>query len=161
VPRRKRRESRHIPATDAAIGRTQPSHPAAPLAVAIALVLLNVCVYASVRHFELVNWDDSTYITENPTVLGGLSWSSVWWALTTGHSPYWHPMTWLSHLLDVTLFGSDAGAYHVTNLVLHAASTGAALRDLPAHDRRAMAERIRRRDVRRAPVARGIRRVDR
>lgn len=86
-------------------------------------MLLNVCVYASVRHFELVNWDDSTYITENPTVLGGLSWSSVWWALTTGHSPYWHPMTWLSHLLDVTLFGSDAGAYHVTNLVLHTAST--------------------------------------
>jgi protein O-mannosyl-transferase len=86
-------------------------------------VLLNLFVFAAVRHFQLVNWDDSTYVTENPTVLGGLSWSSAWWALTTGHSPYWHPMTWLSHLLDVTLFGTDAGAYHVTNLVLHVANT--------------------------------------
>ena len=90
------------------------------------LVLLNVFVYAAVRHFELVNWDDSTYITENPTVLGGLDWRSAWWALTTGHSPYWHPVTWLSHLLDVSLFGADAaayGAYHVTSLVLHIANT--------------------------------------
>ena len=86
-------------------------------------MLLNIVVFASVRHFQLVNWDDSTYLSENPTVLGGLSWSSAWWALTTGHSPYWHPMTWLSHLLDVTLFGTDAGAYHVTNLVLHIANT--------------------------------------
>jgi tetratricopeptide (TPR) repeat protein len=90
------------------------------------LVLLNILVYAAVRHFELVNWDDPTYITENPTVLRGLSWSTAWWALTTGHSPYWHPMTWLSHLVDVSLFGSDTaayGAYHVTNLVLHVANT--------------------------------------
>jgi tetratricopeptide (TPR) repeat protein len=91
--------------------------------VAAGLILLNLFIYASVRHFELVNWDDSTYVTENPTVLGGLSWSSAWWAMTTGHSPYWHPMTWLSHLLDVTLFGTDAGAYHVTNMVLHTANT--------------------------------------
>src|SRR4051794_7319887 len=94
-----------------------------PAAIAVGLVLLNLFVYWSVGHFELVNWDDATYITENPTVLSGLSWSTAWWALTTGHSPYWHPMTWLSHLLDVTLFGPDAGAYHVTNLVLHVAST--------------------------------------
>jgi protein O-mannosyl-transferase len=94
-----------------------------PLWIAVGLVVLNVFVYAAVRHFELVNWDDSTYITENPVVLGGLSWSSAWWALTTGHSPYWHPMTWLSHLLDVSLFGTDAGAYHVTNLVIHIANT--------------------------------------
>ena len=94
-----------------------------PVLVASVLVGLNLFVYASVRHFQLVNWDDSTYVTENPTVLGGLSWSSAWWALTTGHSPYWHPMTWLSHLLDITLFGPDAGMYHVSNLVLHLANT--------------------------------------
>jgi tetratricopeptide (TPR) repeat protein len=94
-----------------------------PMLLAVGLALLNVLVYASVRRFELVNWDDSTYITENPTVLGGLTWSSAWWALTTGHSPYWHPMTWLSHLIDVSLFGTDAGAYHVTNLLIHIANT--------------------------------------
>jgi protein O-mannosyl-transferase len=91
--------------------------------VAVALVALNLFIYAAVSRFQLVNWDDSTYVTENPTVLGGLSWSSAWWALTTGHSPYWHPLTWLSHLLDVTLFGTDAGMYHVTSLLLHIGNT--------------------------------------
>ena len=89
----------------------------------MALVLLNLFVYSAVGEFQLVNWDDPTYITENAMVLRGLSWSTAWWALTTGHSPYWHPMTWLSHLLDVRLFGSDAGAYHVVNLLLHTADT--------------------------------------
>jgi tetratricopeptide (TPR) repeat protein len=86
-------------------------------------VLINVFVYGSVRDFELVNWDDPTYITENPTVLQGLTWANAWWALTTGHSPYWHPLTWISHMIDVSLFGSDAGAYHVVNVVLHTANT--------------------------------------
>jgi tetratricopeptide (TPR) repeat protein len=94
-----------------------------PAAVWAALVLLNVFVYGAVGNFELVNWDDPTYITENPTVLQGLNWNTAWWAITTGHSPYWHPLTWMSHMLDISLFGSDAGAYHVTNLVLHVANT--------------------------------------
>jgi tetratricopeptide (TPR) repeat protein len=88
-----------------------------------ALLLINVFIYAGVGRFELVNWDDPTYITENTMVLRGLSWSTVWWALTTGHSPYWHPLTWMSHLVDVSLFGTDAGPYHVVNAVLHAANT--------------------------------------
>jgi len=120
VSQRKRRQARDIPADR---GSRSGTWLGQPLFAAAGLVLLNLFVYAAVRHFDLVNWDDSTYVTENPTVLGGLSWSSAWWALTTGHSPYWHPMTWLSHLLDVTLFGSDAGAYHVTSLVLHTANT--------------------------------------
>src|SRR3954469_13918615 len=123
VPKRTRTAARVTSSGAAVEARVRPQFSAAPLLIAAALIGLNVFVYSSVSHFELVNWDDSTYLTENPTVLSGLSWSTVWWALTTGHSPYWHPMTWLSHLLDVTLFGPDAGAYHVTNLVLHVAST--------------------------------------
>ena len=92
-------------------------------AVRAALVLLNVFIYANIGRFELVNWDDPTYITENPAVLSGLSRGTAWWALTTGHAPYWHPLTWLSHLLDVSLFGTDAGAYHLVNLSLHIANT--------------------------------------
>jgi protein O-mannosyl-transferase len=87
------------------------------------LILINVFIYAAVGRFELVNWDDPTYITDNPTVLRGLNWSTAWWALTTGNSPYWHPVTWLSHLLDVSLFGTDPGPYHVVNLILHVANT--------------------------------------
>src|SRR5262249_14122806 len=60
---------------------------------------------------------------ENPNVQAGLNWHNVVWALTTTHSPYWHPMTWLSHLLDVTMFGMDAGWHHVTSMMIHLAGT--------------------------------------
>jgi tetratricopeptide (TPR) repeat protein len=93
--------------------------------VELGLAGLILIVYAQVRHFQFVNWDDPTYVTENTTVLGGLSWSSAWWALTTDHPPYWHPITWLSHLLDVTLFGVDAGSHHVMSLALHVLNTWA------------------------------------
>ena len=83
LAKRKRPSTRVSPAPAPAAAT---SWLAQPLVVASVLVGLNLFVYASVRHFQLVNWDDSTYVTENPTVLGGLSWSSAWWALTTGHS---------------------------------------------------------------------------
>ncbi|HEX4565964.1 MAG TPA: glycosyltransferase family 39 protein, partial [Vicinamibacterales bacterium] len=89
----------------------------------VALVALTLLVFSSVRHFDFVNWDDQLYLTENATVQAGLSWSNVRWALTTTHSPYWHPLTWMSHMLDVTLFGMDAGWHHVTSLLIHVAST--------------------------------------
>ena len=89
----------------------------------IALVLLNLFVYWGVQRFEFVNWDDPTYLTENLNVQAGLSPSNVWWALTTRHAPYWHPLTWLSHMADVTLYGMDPGSHHVTSLVIHMAST--------------------------------------
>jgi len=94
-----------------------------PVAISLVLAALTAAVYAPVRTFELVNWDDPSYLTDNPIVRGGLSWSSAWWALTTTHSPYWHPMTWLSLLVDVSLFGDDAGAYHVTSVAIHIATT--------------------------------------
>jgi hypothetical protein len=58
--------------------------------MAAALLVLTVVVYWQVRSFELVNWDDPSYITDNPNLAAGLTWDSAWWALTTGHSPYWH-----------------------------------------------------------------------
>src|SRR3954463_4188106 len=91
--------------------------------ILIALVVLNLFVYWGVQRFDFVNWDDSTYLTENANVQAGLSASNVWWALTTSHSPYWHPLTWLSHMLDVTLYGMDPGPHHVTNVIIHIAST--------------------------------------
>jgi len=85
--------------------------------------VLALVVFAQVRAFDFVNWDDQLYLTENSNVQAGLSWSNVVWALTTTHSPYWHPLTWLSHMLDVTMFGMDAGWHHVTSLIIHIAST--------------------------------------
>src|SRR5436190_15921954 len=104
-----------------AVRAASPSSRTIPILV--GLVLLNLFVYWGVQRFDFVNWDDSTYLTENPNVQAGLSPSNVWWALTTTHSPYWHPLTWLSHMLDVTLYGMDPGPHHVTSLIIHIAST--------------------------------------
>ena len=100
-----------------------PPKPSRTVPILIALVALNVFVYWDVQHFAFVNWDDPLYLTENATVQAGLSPANVWWALTTAQSPYWHPLTWLSHMLDVTLYGMDPGPHHVTSLVIHIAST--------------------------------------
>ena len=70
-----------------------------------------------------VNLDDNVYVDENANVLGGLTWASVRWAFTNLEAGFWHPMTWLSLLLDCRLFGMRAGGYHLTALLLHAANT--------------------------------------
>lgn len=75
--------------------------------------------YAGVWHNGFVGWDDPQYITGNSHVLGGLSWSGIAWAFRSTESANWHPVTWLSHMLDVTLFGTDAGMHHVVSLVFH------------------------------------------
>src|SRR5690349_14727045 len=78
-----------------------------------ALIILGLFVgtfvlYARVAHFDFINYDDGDYVTRNPVVRQGLTWQGVQWAFTTGHAANWHPVTWLSQMLDVTLFGVDA-----------------------------------------------------
>ncbi|MBI4465355.1 MAG: tetratricopeptide repeat protein [Acidobacteria bacterium] len=91
--------------------------------VSLALIAANLVVYAPVRHYDFVNFDDLYYVIENPHVTAGLTWSGVWWAFTTGAVSNWHPLTWLSHMLDVQLFGMNAGAHHLTNVLLHIANS--------------------------------------
>jgi len=66
-----------------------------------------------------INFDDTDYVTENVHVLKGLNGQSITWAFTTTEAANWHPLTWLSHMLDVQLFGLDAGKHHLTSLLLH------------------------------------------
>lgn len=106
------------PAPSPTDSRTQ--HPAL---VYVGLVVFNVIAYASVRRFEFVDYDDIDYISSNPHVASGLSWDGIRWALTTGYSANWHPLTWMSHMMDVQLFGMNAGLHHVVNLLLHVLST--------------------------------------
>jgi len=93
------------------------------LSIPAALIVLSAAVYAPLAHFDFVKWDDPQYITDNASVLAGLTWRGVVWAFTTSHGPYWHPLTWLSHMLDVQLFGLDAGGHHMTNIAIHIATT--------------------------------------
>jgi tetratricopeptide (TPR) repeat protein len=83
------------------------------------LVLGTVAVYAPVRNYDFVSYDDGDYITKNPYVLGGLTWQDFVWAFTKFHSDNWHPLTWLSHMLDVQCYGLNPGGHHVTNVIIH------------------------------------------
>jgi tetratricopeptide (TPR) repeat protein len=75
-------------------------------------------------------FDDIQYIVQNPTVAGGLSPSSVAWAFTSRYASNWHPMTWLSHLTDVSLFGLEPAGHHAVNLLLHLVNAALMLRIL-------------------------------
>ena len=91
--------------------------------MSIALVALTFAVFAPVRHFPFVSWDDPQYVSANAVVSRGLTPAGVLWASSSPGLFYWHPVTWLSHMTDVQLFGLQAGAHHVTNVILHAAGT--------------------------------------
>ena len=75
----------------------------------LRLALVTLAVFLPVARQGFVNYDDSDYVTENAHVQGGLKWENVVWAFTTGHASNWHPLTWLSHMLDCQLFGPRPG----------------------------------------------------
>src|SRR6185295_504943 len=79
-------------------------------------------LYAPVREHAFINYDDPEYVTENPHVISGLTRENAVWAFTTPHSATWHPLTGLSHMLDVDLFGVRPGPMLLENAVLHALS---------------------------------------
>jgi tetratricopeptide (TPR) repeat protein len=87
------------------------------------LVFTTVIVYWPVYHFEFTNYDDSDYVYENRQVRGGLTMPGVAWVFSTNHASNWHPLTWLSHMLDWQLWGGKAGGHHLVNLFFHMANT--------------------------------------
>jgi protein O-mannosyl-transferase len=91
--------------------------------IALVLIALVVAIYYPVRHYGFVDLDDPQYVSENPHVADGLTWTGVNWAFTSIYASYWLPLIWLSHMLDVQLYGLNAGGHHVTNVVFHIANT--------------------------------------
>ena len=90
----------------------------------ILLAIATLAVYWPVHNNEFIHYyDDGTYITENPEVFTGLSRQNIKWAFTTGYASNWHPLTWLSHQLDSSLFAENAGAHHLVNVLFHIANT--------------------------------------
>jgi tetratricopeptide (TPR) repeat protein len=90
--------------------------------VCTALAAVTIAAYWPVLYCDFVALDDSAYVVENHHVRRGLTLDGVRWAFSTGHQANWHPLTWISHMLDCELFGLDAGLFHLTNLLLHAAN---------------------------------------
>jgi tetratricopeptide (TPR) repeat protein len=80
-------------------------------------------VFAPTLSFGFLPGDDQLDVTQNPHVLGGLTWANVQWALTSATLPYWQPVSRLSHLVDVEIFGFAAGGHHATNVLVHAVNT--------------------------------------
>ena len=113
-----------------ALARQDGSHSARPLGwadlgVATALAAAVAAIYGQVVRHRFVYLDDDIYIFSNPHVTRGLSWDGLIWAFTQFHAANWHPLTWLSHMLDCQLFGATqqaAGAHHLVSVGLHGAN---------------------------------------
>jgi tetratricopeptide (TPR) repeat protein len=88
----------------------------------VALTALVLAVYWPAISFGYVNYDDPWYVVNNPQVRNGLSWDAVGWALTTTSVRNWHPMTWLSFMLDSSVLGDHPAGHHAVNIALHAAN---------------------------------------
>lgn len=87
--------------------------------IIVFLILVPLAVYWQVGSHEFVNFDDDDYIFQNYTVKKGLTAEGFMWAFSFTKNSYWHPLTWISHMLDCRLFGLDAGLHHLMNLLFH------------------------------------------
>ena len=92
-------------------------------AVCGLLVLAVALVFGQTVRHPFVNYDDALYVSENPALAHGLTLRGIGWALTTTYANFWHPLTWLSLLLDSQFYGLEPWGYHLTNVLLHAATT--------------------------------------
>jgi tetratricopeptide (TPR) repeat protein len=91
--------------------------------ICLILVLATAAVYYQATGFSFVNYDDPEYIYQNPYIKNGITPAAIKWAFTTGYACFWHPITWLSHILDWQLFGANPAGHHIINLLFHIANT--------------------------------------
>jgi tetratricopeptide (TPR) repeat protein len=91
-------------------------------ALQLGLAAVTVAVFWNVGAHGFLSYDDGLYVTANPVVAGGLTREGLLWAFTTTHAANWHPLTWLSHMLDVELFGLDPSGHHAMSVALHVAN---------------------------------------
>jgi tetratricopeptide (TPR) repeat protein len=92
------------------------------LAICGFLLLAVAVVFSPTLRHGFLNFDDNTYVNKNPHVAKGLTAEGVVWAFTAHHAGNWHPLTWLSHMLDCQLYGLQPAGHHLTNVLLHAAA---------------------------------------
>ncbi|HPA77006.1 MAG TPA: hypothetical protein PK888_14465, partial [Deltaproteobacteria bacterium] len=99
--------------------RTAPEWVRSTALITLFIGVCTAAAYWQVSDHSFINFDDNIYVTANSHVQQGITAQGVSWALRMGEGPYWHPLTWLSHMLDVELFGLDAGMHHLMNLLFH------------------------------------------
>ena len=85
----------------------------------ILIVLMTFISYLPLLEADFVEFDDRLYVTKNDWVRAGITWEGIVWAFSNFHSANWHPLTWLSHMIDCEIYGMNATGHHVSNLILH------------------------------------------
>ena len=88
--------------------------------ICLFLLVATIALFWQVRSHDFIYYDDDTYVTANSVVKNGLAKDGIAWAFTTQTASNWHPLTWISHMLDVELYGMNPGAHHTTNVIFHA-----------------------------------------
>jgi tetratricopeptide (TPR) repeat protein len=92
------------------------------------LVVVGICIllpaavwlaFGQAVDYEFVNYDDDEYVTKNAPVTRGLTFNGIAWAFTTVHAANWHPITWISHMMDCHFYGLSSGGHHLTNILFH------------------------------------------
>ncbi len=91
--------------------------------VSLFLIIAILVCYWQIQHSNFINLDDTLYVTKNRRVQTGLTWQGAVWAFTTTKAANWHPLTWLSHMLDYELYGLNPAGHHWTNLLFHMANS--------------------------------------
>ncbi|HVO64839.1 MAG TPA: hypothetical protein VMT12_00005, partial [Syntrophales bacterium] len=91
--------------------------------ICLFLSITTLIAFWQLKDNDFVNYDDYKYIVDNPHVKEGFDASTVAWAFTNYHVGHWHPLTWLSFILDYKLYGLNPSGYHLTNLFLHVINT--------------------------------------
>jgi hypothetical protein len=93
--------------------------------VSLLLIAVTLAAFWPVRLNNFVNYDDPLYVTENPRVQTGLTWAGIGWAFGDlhGEQTYWHPLTWVSHMVDCQVFGLKPAGHHLVNLLFHTLNT--------------------------------------
>lgn len=105
---------------------SQPTSDKRRTAIVLALFLGTLLLFLRSTGNGFVNYDDPDYVTKNPHVQAGLSLDGIRWAFTSGEASNWHPLTWLSHQLDWSLYGANPKGHHFTSVLLHAVNAALA-----------------------------------
>jgi len=96
-----------------------PAPRATILGVSVFLTSITWLVFGETLHHPSINFDDQGYVFQNPRLTPGLTLTGILWAFRHSHMENWHPLTWISHMLDCQLFGLNPGGHHFTNVLLH------------------------------------------
>lgn len=91
--------------------------------ISAGLALMTFVAFWPALRNDFIWFDDGPYVTRNPHVMDGLTWGNILWAFTSGYASNWHPVTWLSHMLDAQFFGNNPAGHHLTSVLLHTANT--------------------------------------